>query len=189
RKEMQVEVKNLQERLGTTFVFVTHDQEEALVMADRIAVMSHGRIEQLDRTEALYERPRTRFVADFLGVRNIVEATVAGVEEGLATLRTRGGVVFRAADDGGYRPGAAVVVGIRSERVRMAAAQGGENVLAGILDDEIYLGDRTDWRVRCEDVVFTVAEAAAQVRDRRREEPVLLSFAPAAVLRLEESSP
>ncbi len=60
RKEMQVEVKNLRERLGTTFAFVTHDQEEALVMADRIAVMSHGRIEQLERTEALYERSRTR---------------------------------------------------------------------------------------------------------------------------------
>jgi len=187
RKEMQVEVKNLQERLGTTFLFVTHDQEEALVMADRIAVMSHGRIEQLERTEALYERPRTRFVADFLGVRNLVEATVAGVEGSLATLRTAGGLVFRAADDGGYREGAAVLVGIRSERVRMDGARDGENTLPGTLDDEIYLGDRTDWRVRAGDVVFAVAETAAQVRDRRRGEPVTLSFPPAAVLRLEEA--
>jgi len=187
RKEMQVEVKNLQERLGTTFVFVTHDQEEALVMADRIAVMSHGRIEQLERTEALYERPRTRYVADFLGVRNLIDATVTGVEAGLATLRTPGGLVFRAADDGGYRPGAAVVVGIRSERVRMNGTPDGENTLPGTLDDEIYLGDRTDWRVRAGDVLFTVAEAAAQVRDRRRGEAVVLSFPAAAVLRLEES--
>jgi spermidine/putrescine transport system ATP-binding protein len=187
RKEVQVEVKNLQERLRTTFLFVTHDQEEALVMADRIAVMSHGRIEQLDRTEALYERPRTRFVADFLGVRNLVEATVAGVDGGLATLRTGGGLVFRAADDGGYRPGEPVLVGIRSERVRMNGSPDGENVLPGTLDDEIYLGDRTDWRVRAGDVLFTVAEAAAQVRDRRRGEPVTVSFPAAAVLRLEES--
>ena len=187
RKEMQVEVKNLQERLGTTFVFVTHDQEEALVMADRIAVMSRGRIEQLDRTEALYERPRTRFVADFLGVRNLIDATVTGVEAGLATLHTAGGLVFRAADDGGYRPGAAVVVGIRSERVRMNGTPDDENAIPGTLDDEIYLGDRTDWRVRAGDVVFTAAEAAAQVRDRRRGEPVTVSFPPAAVLRLEES--
>jgi spermidine/putrescine transport system ATP-binding protein len=186
RKEMQVEVKNLQERLKTTFVFVTHDQEEALVMADRIAVMSHGRIEQLERTEALYERPRTRFVADFLGVRNLIEAAVTGVEGRLATLRTAGGLVFRAADDGGYRSGASVVVGIRSERVHMNGSPDGENTLAGTLDDEIYLGDRTDWRVRCQDVVFTVAEAAAQVRERRRGAPVTLSFPPAAVLRLEE---
>jgi spermidine/putrescine transport system ATP-binding protein len=187
RKEMQVEVKNLQERLGTTFVFVTHDQEEALIMADRIAVMSPGRIEQLERTETLYERPRTRFVADFLGVRNLMETTVAGVEGGLATLRTAAGLVFRAADDGGYRKGAAVFVGIRSERVRMDGARDGDNTLPGTLDDEIYLGDRTDWRVRAGGVVFTVAEAAAQVRDRRRGEPVTLSFPPAAVLRLEES--
>jgi spermidine/putrescine transport system ATP-binding protein len=187
RKEMQVEVKNLQERLRTTFVFVTHDQEEALVMADRIAVMSHGRIEQLDRTEALYERPRTRFVADFLGVRNLVEADVAAVGAGFATLRTAGGLVLRAADDGGYRPGEAVVVGIRPERVRMSGGPEGDNALAGTLDDEIYLGDRTDWRVRAGDVVFTVAETAAQVRERRRGEPVTLSFPAAAVLRLEES--
>jgi spermidine/putrescine transport system ATP-binding protein len=187
RKEMQVEVKNLQERLGTTFLFVTHDQEEALVMADRIAVMSHGRIEQLERTEALYERPRTRFVADFLGVRNLIDATVVAVERGLATLRTPGGLVFRAADDGGYRPGSAVVVGIRSERVHMNGGPDAENTLPGTLDDEIYLGDRTDWRVRAGGAVFTVAEAAAQVRDRRRGEPVTLSFPAAAVLRLEES--
>jgi len=187
RKEMQVEVKNLQERLRTTFVFVTHDQEEALIMSDRIAVMNLGRIEQLDRTEALYERPRTRFVADFLGVRNLVEATVVSVDGHVAALRTAGGVAFRAAEDGGFRPGASVLVGIRPERVRMDGGREGENVLPGTLDDEIYLGDRTDWRVRAGDLVLTVAEAAAQVRDRRRGEPVEIAFPPAAVLRLEES--
>jgi spermidine/putrescine transport system ATP-binding protein len=187
RKEMQVEVKNLQERLRTTFVFVTHDQEEALIMSDRIAVMNQGRIEQLDRTEALYERPRTRFVADFLGVKNLVEATVVSVDGDVAALRTAGGVAFRAADDGGFRPGTSVLVGIRPERVRMDGGREGENVLPGTLDDEIYLGDRTDWRVRAGDLVLTVAEAAAQVRDRRRGEPVGIAFPPAAVLRLEES--
>jgi spermidine/putrescine transport system ATP-binding protein len=185
RKEMQVEVKNLQERLRTTFVFVTHDQEEALIMSDRIAVMNDGRIEQLGRTEALYERPRTRFVADFLGVRNLVEAVVVSVDGGIATLRTAAGLVFRAADDGGYRPSAPVLVGIRPERVRMDGAGDGDNRIPGTLDDEIYLGDRTDWRVRAGDLVLTVAEAAAQVHDRRRGEPVTVSFPPAAVLRLE----
>jgi len=185
RKEMQVEVKNLQERLRTTFVFVTHDQEEALIMSDRIAVMNDGRIEQLDRTEARYERPRTRFVADFLGVRNLVEAVVVSVDGGIATLRTAAGLVFRAADDGGYRPSAPVLVGIRPERVRMGDVGEGDNRLSGTLDDEIYLGDRTDWRVRAGDLVLTVAEAAAQVRDRRRGEPVTVSFPSAAVLRLE----
>ena len=74
RKEMQVELKNLQERLRITFLFVTHDQDEALVMADRIAVMNHGRVEQVGGPEELYERPRTRFVADFLGVANLFRA-------------------------------------------------------------------------------------------------------------------
>jgi hypothetical protein len=78
-------------------------------------------------------------------------------------------------------------VGIRPERVRMDGAGEGDNRLPGTLDDEIYLGDRTDWRVRAGDLVLTVAEAAAQVRDRRRGELVTVSFPPAAVLRLEEA--
>jgi spermidine/putrescine transport system ATP-binding protein len=187
RKEMQVELKNLQERLATTFVFVTHDQEEALIMSDRIGVMSHGRIEQVDGTEALYERPRTRFVADFLGVKNLLEATVVSLDGGLAVLRTAGGLAFRATDDGGYRPGERVLVGIRSERICLDGPREGDNAVAGTLDDEIYLGDRTDWRVRVGDAVLTVAEAASTVRERRRGEPITVSFPPAAVLRLDES--
>jgi spermidine/putrescine transport system ATP-binding protein len=186
RKEMQVEVKNLQERLRITFLFVTHDQEEALIMSDRIAVMSQGRVEQVERTETLYARPRTRFVADFLGVKNVLATTVASLDGGLATLRTAAGLVLRAADDGGYREGASALVGIRPERMRLGGAGEGDNALAGTLDDEIYLGDRTDWRVRLGEDVVTVAEAAAVVRERRRGEPVIVSFPPAAVLRLEE---
>jgi ABC-type Fe3+/spermidine/putrescine transport system ATPase subunit len=124
-------------------------------------------------------------VADFLGVRNLVEAVVVSVDGGIATLRTAAGLVFRAADDGRYRPSAPVLVGIRPERLRMGGAGEGDNQMPGTLDDEIYLGDRTDWRVRAGDLVLTVAEAAAQVHDRRRGEPVTVSFPPAAVLRLE----
>ena len=104
RHEMQVELKNLQERLGITFLFVTHDQDEALVMADRIAVMSQGRIEQLDGPEELYERPRTRFVADFLGVANLFRGHGARASRGgIARVRTESGLVLDAAQDGGYR--------------------------------------------------------------------------------------
>jgi spermidine/putrescine transport system ATP-binding protein len=185
RKEMEVEVKNLQERLKTTFVFVTHDQEEALIMADRIAVMRGGRIEQLDRTEKLYERPRTRFVADFLAVKNLFEGETLEVEDGIARLRTRGGVELRAIDDGGFRPGETTTVGIRSERIRTDNDTPGNNHLEGILDDEIYLGDRTEWRVRVASDVFAVAESASVVRERRRGDPIRISFPPSAVLRLE----
>jgi spermidine/putrescine transport system ATP-binding protein len=188
RKQMQVEVKNLQERLRTTFVFVTHDQEEALIMSDRIAVMSQGRIEQLERSEALYERPRTRFVADFLGVKNILEARVEDVAGGLALLRHADGLALRAADDGGYRAGATVTIGVRPERMSLAESSSVEtaaNRVPGTLDDELYLGDRTDWRVRAGPLELTVAETAAQVRERRRGEAVVVCFPPAAVLRLE----
>jgi spermidine/putrescine transport system ATP-binding protein len=186
RKEMQVEVKNLQERLGTTFVFVTHDQDEALIMSDRIAVMNQGRIEQVGSPEQLYERPRTRFVADFMAVRNILDATVLSVADGCATLRTRGGVSLRATDDGGYQPGRPVVVGIRPERIDLGGQA--DNVLAGVVDDEIYLGDRTDWRVRVEGDVLTVSEGAARARDRARGDAVSVSFPSQAVLRLDDPS-
>ena len=120
RKEMQVELKNLQERLQITFLFVTHDQDEALVMADRIAVMNAGRIEQLDGPEELYEKPRTRFVADFLGVANLFRATVRGRRDGAVAAAHGGGPRPRwPADDGGYREGAAVWLGLRPEKISL----------------------------------------------------------------------
>jgi spermidine/putrescine transport system ATP-binding protein len=188
RKEMQVEVKNLQERLRTTFVFVTHDQDEALIMSDRIAVMSEGRIEQVGAPEQLYERPRTRFVADFLAVRNFLEASVAEVADGFATLRTKGGLLVRARDDGAWRTGESVLVGIRPERI--AIADGGAfdaSALPGVIDDEIYLGDTTDWRVRLGEEMVTVSEGAATAQARRRGDTLRLVFPPDAILRLEES--
>ena len=156
-------------------------------MSDRIAVMNRGRVEQVGPPEALYDRPRTRFVADFLAVRNLLEATVVSVASGVAALRTRGGVSFQAADDGGYREGAAVWVGVRPERIRLDDGDvSTDNTLRGTLEDEIYLGDRTDWRVRVGEDTLTVAESAAVARARRRGEPVTVSFPPAAVLRLDD---
>jgi spermidine/putrescine transport system ATP-binding protein len=184
RKEMQVEVKNLQERLSTTFVFVTHDQDEALVMSDRVAVMNGGRIEQVGTPDGLYERPRTRFVADFLGVRNLLQCTVRGREKAQVLLETSGGLLLRAEDDGGY--GEAAWVGLRAERLSLEDAPAPDLVPATIVD-ELYLGDRTDWRVRLGTETLAVAEGAAQVRSRRRGDPVFVSIPPAAVLRLEES--
>jgi spermidine/putrescine transport system ATP-binding protein len=184
RQRMQVELKNLQERLGITFVFVTHDQDEALVLADRIVVMSHGRIEQQDEPEALYERPRTRFVAEFLGVSNLLEARVEQVADGVARLRTASGLVFDAGPDGGYRAGDAVCVGLRSEQISLGVRSG--NVLEGTIEDEIFLGDWTDWRVRVGSELLSVAEGNVLARGRRRGDVVTLSFPPAAVLRLDD---
>ncbi len=182
RKEMQVEVKNLQERLQTTFIFVTHDQDEALIMSDRIAVMNHGRIEQICGAEELYERPRTRFVAEFLAVRNLLEVRVESVTDGKALLRTTGGLTLVAQDDGGYQPSATLSVGVRPERIVFGST--GDNVLSGRLDDEIYLGDRTDWRVDVGGAILTVAETAGGV-PKKRGENISISFPARALLRLE----
>ena len=185
RKEMQVELKNLQERLRTTFVFVTHDQDEALVMADRIAVMNHGRIEQIDAPEALYERPRTRFVADFLGVSNLLRATPVGrADGGLVRLRTERGLDLAAHDDGGYRPGAATWIGLRPERISLVDRAA--NVFDGVIDDEVFLGDWTEWRVRVGEEVLSIGEGNVLARGRARGDRVTLSFPPDAVLRLED---
>jgi ABC-type Fe3+/spermidine/putrescine transport system ATPase subunit len=117
-------------------------------------------------------------------VKNILEASVLSVAGGEAHLRTRGGASFVAADDGGYAAGAPVVVGIRPERITLDGALG--NALPGTLDDEIYLGDRTDWRVGLGGETVTVAEGAATASGRKRGDAVTLRFPPEAVLRLEE---
>jgi spermidine/putrescine transport system ATP-binding protein len=182
RKEMQVELKNLQERLGITFVFVTHDQDEALVMADRIAVMNHGRIEQIDEPEALYEMPRTRFAADFLGVSNLFRATVLAVDGDRVRLRSDRGLELDARDDGTYRVDETAWVGLRSERISLVERSG--NVLAGVIEDEVFLGDWTEWRVRVGSEVLSIGEGNVLARGRRRGDAVSLSFPPDAVLHL-----
>jgi spermidine/putrescine transport system ATP-binding protein len=184
RKEMQVELKNLQERLRLTFVFVTHDQDEALVMADRIAVMNDGQIEQVDGGEALYERPRTRFVADFMGVTNLLQADVVSLDGGAARLRTSGGLTVLAADDGGYRTGAHVWVGVRPERISLVDAA--PNSFPGVIEDEIFLGDYTDWRVKIAGETISVGEGNVLARGRARGDAVTASFPPDAVLRLDD---
>jgi spermidine/putrescine transport system ATP-binding protein len=184
RKEMQVELKNLQERLRITFVFVTHDQDEALVMADRIAVMNAGLIEQVDGGEALYERPRTRFVADFMGVTNLLQADVVSLDGGAARLRTAGGLTVLAADDGGYRAGEHVWVGVRPERISLVDIAA--NAFPGVIEDEIFLGDYTDWRVKVDGETISVGEGNVLARRRARGDAVTASFPPDAVLRLDD---
>src|SRR5439155_22891306 len=140
---------------------------EVLVMSGRIAVMNAGRVEQHGTPTELYERPRTRFVAEFLAVRNILEAEVHSLGGGLARLRTRAGMSLVAHDDGGWTQGRPAWVGVRPERLRLVdagEAASDENLLPGVLEDDVYLGDRTDWTVRVGGETLTVAESASRGR-------------------------
>src|SRR4051794_27945161 len=113
RKEMQLELKSLQERVGVTFVFVTHDQEEALTMSDRIAVMSGGKVLQVGTPTEIYERPTCRFVADFIGETNFIEGRVSAIEPNSATITTVDGLVLRGQASPTLRRDQAAFVSVR----------------------------------------------------------------------------
>jgi spermidine/putrescine transport system ATP-binding protein len=153
RKQMQLELKRIQTEVGITFVYVTHDQEEAMTMSDRIAVMRAGRIEQLGTPEELYEQPRSRFVASFLGVSNLLVGTLSSIDGGRATIELdSGGRVMAPAD--GLAAGSKVDVGVRPEKLRLlpvSAAEppdGDANVLEGHIRDASYVGVSTQYVVR-----------------------------------------
>jgi spermidine/putrescine transport system ATP-binding protein len=138
RRELQVELKSLQREVGITFVYVTHDQEEALTMSDRLAVMSHGRVEQLGTPREVYEHPGTVFVADFLGVSNLMRGHCAG--DGRVDVN---GVILTARE-GAITERGVVRVTIRPERVRIEpAGAGGENHVAATIERFVYLGSTT----------------------------------------------
>jgi len=141
RRALQVELKQLQEQVGITFVYVTHDQEEALTMSDRIAVMNGGRVEQAAPPNEVYDEPETAFVADFLGVSNLMDATAEGADGGAAAAVTLAdGVVLEARRGDVHMRGPAKVV-IRPERIRIEAAGGtGPNRVAGMVLRTVYLG-------------------------------------------------
>jgi spermidine/putrescine transport system ATP-binding protein len=144
RKQLQIELKRIQREVGITFVHVTHDQEEAMSMADTIAVMNKGRIEQAGTAEELYERPHTAFVANFLGVSNLVDGKVLdrGVE--MATVETDDGTVQVPCARMSAAPGDAVRIGVRPEKVDLVpAADGtplGHNALRGTVTVASFLG-------------------------------------------------
>jgi spermidine/putrescine transport system ATP-binding protein len=141
RKQMQLELKGIQHDVAITFVHVTHDQEEAMTMADRIAVMNHGRIEQLGTPSELYETPRTAFVAGFLGVSNLISGTVSGSD----TVRLRSGPEVRVRRDALDGRTGEVAIGIRPEKIELGEGQ--SNSLEGTIVEQAYVGVSTQYIV------------------------------------------
>jgi len=145
RKDMQLELKRLQSETGITFVFVTHDQEEALTMSDRIAVMNEGAIRQIGSPRDIYDHPAERFVADFIGDTNFLEAELLSKEEARAEVRLASGAAVTArAAEGGAEAGA-VTLAIRPEHADLAPE--GEGLLPGRLSDVVYFGTDTHFHV------------------------------------------
>jgi spermidine/putrescine transport system ATP-binding protein len=159
RKQMQLELKRIQHEVGITFVHVTHDQEEAMTMADTIAVMNQGRIEQLGTPSDLYERPATAFVAGFLGASNLLAGSLVGP----GVIRLDDGTEIRCASANGRR--GRVSAGVRPEKIRLGA--GGGNELRGTVAETAYIGVATEVIVRTPAGLVTVfaqnAEAGVTV--------------------------
>ncbi|HEX2117290.1 MAG TPA: ABC transporter ATP-binding protein [Alphaproteobacteria bacterium] len=145
REEMQVELRQLQQRLGITAVFVTHDQEEALTLSDRVAVMRNGRLEQVGAPREIYERPRTEFVAGFLGASNFFDGRVVARREGIAEIEIKGWRV-QARDEGSA--GERVRIAVRPERTWIGAP--GEFPHAARVREIIYRGSSTHYYLESE---------------------------------------
>ena len=148
RVDLQVELKRIQEQLGVTFVYVTHDQDEALTMSDRVAVMRNGRVEQCAAPRALYEQPATAFVANFLGTSNLVDVTVAPDADG-GCVAEIGAFAVHAADAPPGPAGSRAIAMIRPENVRLREhGATGENIIPAMVDEVVYLGFHQEVRVR-----------------------------------------
>ena len=154
REETQFELMDLQERLGTTFIIVTHDQEEAMTVADRIAVMDKGEIVQVATPSEIYERPRSRWVAGFIGDINLIEGGVVEANGAGAVIEDGGGRRFHVAEADGATVGTKVAIALRPEKLRIAAAAAAAddaNTVRGRVWDIGYLGDKSVYKVRLAD--------------------------------------
>ena len=148
RVEMQLEIKELHRAVGLTVMYVTHDQDEALTMSDRIAVMNRGRLEQLGPPRELYDQPRTRFVAEFLGDSNLFEGVVAAVGDAACLVEVGQQTLLQVPQREGLRVGQAARVLVRPERLEFVGPEDDhENQLAAIVREVIYGGDATRWKV------------------------------------------
>ncbi|HSL98083.1 MAG TPA: ABC transporter ATP-binding protein [Candidatus Deferrimicrobiaceae bacterium] len=197
RKQMQVELKRIQKEVGVTFIYVTHDQEEAMTMSDRIAVMNRGRYEQLGDPEALYERPQTRFVAGFLGVSNLLPATTDGASNGHVGFRLSDGSTVHVPAGLVEAGASAVSLGVRPEKIRLLEPSeevpDGLNRAPGVIVDASYMGVSTQYIVALRDgsrvtVYEQNVERATKAELWARGEEVVMAWSPDHCFVVEEEN-
>ncbi len=214
RKEMQIELKNLQTQVGITFIYVTHDQEEALTMSDRIAVMDGGKVLQVGSPAEIYERPNCKFVADFIGQSNFLRGTVASVDREMVRVKIGGdNLLVSAPRQNGVQSGSDVTLAVRPEKISLSRIADGQetssnglNRAVGRIERAIYMGTTTQYVVNLRgDVNLTVERqndgvgianatasyptsfpyAAADGGRYAEHEEVLVEWSPAVTLLLE----
>ncbi len=163
REHMKVELKQLQQEFGTTFVYITHDQSEALVMSDKVAVMNHGRFEQVGSPQELYRAPKTAFTARFVGDTNAFEGTVQSVEGDRAEIALANGLVVAARTESTVDLGKSVEVFIRPENIMLGeAAQSRENTMEAIVLQELFDGANSKVLVNCSGQQVQVHHSVSQ---------------------------
>ena len=173
RQKMRLELKALQRETGITFVFVTHDQEEALAMSDRVAVLSRGRVQQVGTPEDIYEHPQSRFVADFIGESNLIEGRVAGTDKSGTAIDLDGlGRVLLTCPEA-LSIGQQVTLSVRPERVALSAEGGAGKLGPARVYDRTYLGNAVEYHLRSGEKALTVRAPRGGLRG-------LLDFAPGA---------
>jgi spermidine/putrescine transport system ATP-binding protein len=176
RKQLQVELKRIQQDVGITFVYVTHDQEEALTMSDRIAVMNRGVVEQVSDPETVYESPATTFVAGFIGVSNLMPGEVISANGAGAELRLDAGPTVRTPQSGGATPGERAHAVVRPEKLVLApagdAAPDGRPSVEGQVESSLYLGTATQMVVKLGDGTRMTVLVPNADAEARRELPV-----------------
>jgi iron(III) transport system ATP-binding protein len=179
REEMRFEIRRLHEKFGITTLYVTHDQAEAMVISDRIAVLERGRVAQVGSADEVFLQPRTRFVAEFIGRTNLIEGVALGPDRvAVGRLELRVGA-------GGMTPGARVAVSVRPHDIALGAADRAPgNTLRGVVQRASFLGDSVDYQVRIADSDVVLRVTAAATRRLRAGEPVTVSIDPAACVAL-----
>ncbi|MBP5855715.1 ABC transporter ATP-binding protein [Marivibrio halodurans] len=196
RTDMQIELRQLQQSLGITFVFVTHDQEEAMTLSDRIAVMAQGKALQVASPKDIYNRPTSMTVADFIGQMNFIEASVGQVADGVAALEAKGLGRMKAHINGtAVTTGAHMIAALRPEKLSLTDSEpnGGGNVVKGRIEAAAYLGDRSHFHVRVDGLDQPLAVAAPDlpfVGDGAKQEgrPVWLTWADDSVILLDKDT-
>ncbi len=181
RKAMQLELKQIQQEVGITFIYVTHDQEEALTMSDRIAVMGHGQVLQCATPEEIYERPQSRYVANFIGETNFLEGTLLSLN-GTARIQLEPELSIAAEPcQRDLAEGTQVTVAIRPEKIALSAVNGDPKALRGIVREAVYIGTDMRYFVRLGERTEIVARlpnvGAARDQRFRRGDTVYVSWA------------